>query len=63
MVVVLASRAQVRDIERLHDADGVTQGTHHVQAGHHVVRQLATSGTPVSPRRSPDPSRSYRGHR
>jgi len=49
MVVALAEHAQVRDIERLHDAAGVTPATHHVQAGHHVVRQLATSGTPVSP--------------
>ena len=49
MVVALAEHAQVRDIEQLHDAAGVTPATHHVQAGHHVVRQLATSGTPVSP--------------
>ncbi len=49
MVIALAEHAQVRDIERLHDAAGVTPATHHVQAGHHVVRQLATSGTPVSP--------------
>ena len=49
MVVALAEHAQVRDIERLHDAAGVTPATHYVQAGHHVVRQLATSGTPVSP--------------
>jgi superfamily II DNA/RNA helicase len=49
MVIALAERAQVREIERLHDAAGVTPATHHVQPGHHVVRQLATSGTPVSP--------------
>jgi superfamily II DNA/RNA helicase len=49
MVIALAEHAQVPDIERLHDAAGVTPATHHVQAGHHVVRQLATSGTPVSP--------------
>jgi superfamily II DNA/RNA helicase len=49
MVIALAEHAQVREIERLHDAAGVTPATHHVQAGHHVVRQLATSGTPVSP--------------
>ena len=47
MVIALAEQAQVREIERLHDAAGVTPATHHVQAGHHVVRQLATSGTPV----------------
>ena len=49
MVIALAERAQVREIERLHDAAGVTPATHHVQPGHHVVRQLATSGTPVLP--------------
>ncbi|HTZ30759.1 MAG TPA: DEAD/DEAH box helicase [Streptosporangiaceae bacterium] len=49
MVIALAERAQVRDIERLHDEAGVTPTTHHVHAGHDVVRQLATSGTPVSP--------------
>jgi superfamily II DNA/RNA helicase len=49
MVIALAEHAQVRDIERLHEAAGVIPATHHVQTGHHVVRQLATSGTPVSP--------------
>ena len=48
-VIALAEQAQVREIERLHDAAGVTPATHHVQAGHHVVRELATSGTPVVP--------------
>ncbi|HEY2691636.1 MAG TPA: DEAD/DEAH box helicase [Streptosporangiaceae bacterium] len=48
-VVALAEQAQVREIERLHDAAGVTPATHHVQAGHHMVRELATSGTPVVP--------------
>jgi superfamily II DNA/RNA helicase len=49
MVIALAERAQVRDIGRLHDEAGVTPTTHHVHAGHDVVRQLATSGTPVPP--------------
>jgi superfamily II DNA/RNA helicase len=48
-VIALAEQAQVREIERLHDAAGVTPATHHVQAGHDMVRQLATSGTPVVP--------------
>jgi superfamily II DNA/RNA helicase len=48
-VIALAEHAQVRDIERLHDAAGITPATHHVRAGHHVVRELATSGTPISP--------------
>jgi superfamily II DNA/RNA helicase len=48
-VIALAEHAQVRDIERLHEAAGVTPAVHHVQAGHDVVRELATSGTPVPP--------------
>jgi hypothetical protein len=33
----------------MHDAAGVTPVRHNVEAGHHVVRQIATSGTPVPP--------------
>jgi superfamily II DNA/RNA helicase len=53
MVVALAEHGQVRDLQRLHDAAGITAATHEVAAGHHVVRQLATSGTPVPPARPP----------
>jgi superfamily II DNA/RNA helicase len=53
MVVALAERGQVRDIQRLHDAAGITAARHEVAAGHHVVRQIATSGTPVPPARPP----------
>jgi len=49
MVIALAEQAQVRDIERLHNAAGVTATAHHVHPGHHVVSELATSGTPVPP--------------
>jgi superfamily II DNA/RNA helicase len=50
LVVTLAMREQLREIERLHDAAGVEAGRHHVGAGHPVVREIATTGTPVPPR-------------
>jgi len=49
MVVALAEPGQVRDLARLHQAAGVTADRHEVAAGHHVVRQIATSGTPIPP--------------
>jgi hypothetical protein len=42
-------RGQVRELQRLHDAAGVTAASDEVATGHHVVRQIATSGTPVPP--------------
>ena len=49
MVVALVERGQVRELQRLHDAAGVTAASDEVATGHHVVRQIATSGTPVPP--------------
>jgi superfamily II DNA/RNA helicase len=49
MVIALVERSQVRDLQRLHDAAGVTAASDEVATGHHVVRQIATSGTPVPP--------------
>ncbi len=49
MVVALVEHAQVRELQRLHQAAGVTADRHDVATGHQVVRQLATSGTPVPP--------------
>src|SRR3984957_2459072 len=49
LVVTLAQREQVRDIERLHQSAGVEPARHHVAAGHPVVREIATTGTPVPP--------------
>jgi superfamily II DNA/RNA helicase len=49
LVVTLAMREQVREIQRLHDAAGVQPASHHVSAGHPVVREIATTGTPVPP--------------
>ena len=56
MVVALVDRAQARDVGRMHDAAGVTATRNDVQAGHAVVRQIATSGTPFQPTEVP-PSR------
>ena len=49
MVIALVERGQVRDLQRLHDAAGVTAASDEVTTGHHVVRQIAASGTPVPP--------------
>jgi superfamily II DNA/RNA helicase len=49
LVVALVEHGQLRDLQRLHAAAGVTAARHEVAAGHHVVRQLATSGQPVPP--------------
>jgi len=57
MVVALVEHGQVREVERMHDAAGVTSVRHHVEAGHQVVREIATSGTPVRPAPSPAPRR------
>src|SRR5580700_2515495 len=48
-VVALVERGQLRELQRLHDAAGVSATSDEVTTGHHVVRQIATSGTPVSP--------------
>ena len=49
LVIALVERGQVRELRRLHDAAGVTAASDEVAIGHHVVRQIATSGTPVPP--------------
>ena len=49
MVIALVERGQVRELQRLHDAAGVTAASDEVATGHHVVREIATSGTPIPP--------------
>jgi superfamily II DNA/RNA helicase len=49
MVVALVEQGQVRELQKMHDAAGVTAARHNVVAGDQVVRELATSGTPVPP--------------
>jgi superfamily II DNA/RNA helicase len=51
MVIALVERGQLRELRRLHDAAGVTAASDEVAAGHHVVRQIAASGTPIPPAR------------
>ena len=53
MVVALADQAQVRDLQRLHAAAGVTADQHEVAAGHEVIRKIAASGVPVPPPPAP----------
>ena len=48
-VVALAERGQVRDLQRMHAAAGITAARHDVGPGDHAVRELAASGTPVPP--------------
>jgi superfamily II DNA/RNA helicase len=60
MVVALADHRQLRDLRRLHDAAGITAASHEVVAGHHVVRQIASSGTPVPALSSAPVSRTSR---
>jgi len=52
-VVALVEPGQVREFGRLHQAAGVTPTSHQVQPGHHAVRQVATSGTPIPPPAAP----------
>jgi superfamily II DNA/RNA helicase len=70
LVVTLAVREQVREIERLHADAGVESARHQVTTGHPVVREIATTGTPVPapapvpearPRPAGAPPRSRRG--
>ena len=61
MVVALVDHAQARDVSRMHDAAGVTATRDDVQAGHHAVRQIATSGTPFVPTAVPPPARPAQG--
>ena len=44
LVVTLAMREQLREIQRLHESAGVEPARHHVEAGHPVVREIATTG-------------------
>ncbi len=48
-VIALADRAQVRDLQRMHTAAGITAARHDAAPGHHAVREFATSGTPIPP--------------
>jgi superfamily II DNA/RNA helicase len=49
LVVSLAQRDQVRELQRMHDAAGVDPARHDVGPGHPAVREIATTGAPVPP--------------
>lgn len=59
-VVALVDPGQARDVARLHSAAGIAPTSHHVEAGHPAVREIATSGTPIPPP-APAPARSAAG--
>ncbi len=48
-VVALAEHSQVRELQKLHAAAGVTAGQHQVESGHQMIREIAASGVPVPP--------------
>ncbi len=48
-VVSLIEPAQVRGLERLHDAAGVSPQSHRVRPGDETVRSISESGEPVPP--------------
>ena len=54
-VLALVEHSQVRELQRLQQAANVTADRYEVTAGHDVVRQIATSGTPPGPPRAPGP--------
>ncbi len=61
LVVSLAEEGQVRELQRMHDAAGVSAPRHHVGVGHHLVQEIATTGTPVPPAPPAPPAGGARG--
>jgi superfamily II DNA/RNA helicase len=58
LVVTLAQRDQLRDLDRMHEAAGVRPARHEsVSPDHPAVREIATSGTPVPPPPPAPPAR------
>jgi superfamily II DNA/RNA helicase len=58
LVVTLAHRDQLRDLDRMHEAAGVRPARHEaVSPNHPAVREIATSGTPVPPPPPAPPAR------
>src|ERR1700761_3014725 len=60
LVVTLADESQLRELQRMHEAAGVTATRNHVDASHQLVREIATTGTPVPPA-PPAPARNSAG--
>ena len=61
LVVSLAEEGQVRELQRMHDAAGVSAPRHHVGVGHDLVQEIATTGTPVPPAPPAPPAGGARG--
>jgi superfamily II DNA/RNA helicase len=61
LVVSLAEEGQVRELQRMHDAAGVSAPRHHVGVGHHLVQEIAATGTPVPPAPPAPPAGGARG--
>jgi superfamily II DNA/RNA helicase len=49
LVVTLANEAELRELQRMHQAADVTAARHYVNANHPQVQEIATTGTPVPP--------------
>jgi superfamily II DNA/RNA helicase len=47
-VLALVEPSQVREVGKIHDAAGVKAVSHHVAPGHHAVREVAESGSPIT---------------
>jgi superfamily II DNA/RNA helicase len=60
-VVALVERGQVRDLQRMHTAAGISAARHDAAPGHHAVREFATSGTPIPPVDARTPRASTQG--
>jgi superfamily II DNA/RNA helicase len=55
LVVTLAQREQVHELQRLHDAAGIRPARHDdVAAGHPIVQEIAATGNPVPPSTAPE---------
>jgi superfamily II DNA/RNA helicase len=49
LVLTLADESQLRELKRMHQLAEVTAGRDYVSAGHPVVTEIASTGTPVPP--------------
>jgi superfamily II DNA/RNA helicase len=61
-VLALVDSSQVKEVGKIHDAAGVSAVSHNVEPGHHAVRELAGSGTPIASVK-PTPRRASAGPR
>lgn len=62
MVVALVDKAQVRELQKLHEAAGITATLHDAAAGDRMVRKLAASGAPIVLPAVPERAQPARGN-